>query len=234
MNSSRISLAYPIRDTNPLLGFHDQVRLKHLYTDNERTHLHLQILPNGEVSGTQEKNPHSVMEIKAVKPSIVVIRGIRSSRYLCMDPGHHLYGSEIYKEEDCNFREEPLSNGYNLYFSEKHSAQLSLNPLKDGRKMERFMPLENTIPLEYIYIADDPFEQFQDKSSDLGSDDPLAYDSLPVVGGEECGSAERYWCSWAVNQRLLYMLEVVWTEHFFTTCVVYEGSFSCTAICRLG
>ncbi|XP_072282913.1 fibroblast growth factor 21 [Pyxicephalus adspersus] len=172
-SSSRV-LASPLRDNNPVLGYSDQVRLRHLYADNEHTHLHLQITPEGEVSGTQEKNLYSLLEIKAVKPSILVIRGMKSTRYLCMDSKHHLYGSTIYKEDDCNFREVPLADGYNLYFSEKYPAPLTLTPLRGGhpagRQMARFMPLESTIPLETLYAVDHSYEQ---PGSYLDIEDPL-------------------------------------------------------------
>ncbi|KAG9481610.1 hypothetical protein GDO78_010707, partial [Eleutherodactylus coqui] len=122
LTSSKIALGSPIRDSSPILDYSDQVRIKHLYADNEHTHLHLQITPEGKVSGTKEKNLYSVLEIKAIKPSILVIRGIKTTRYLCMDSGHHLYGATDYKEDDCNFRETPENDGYNLYHSEKHRA----------------------------------------------------------------------------------------------------------------
>ncbi|KAM5132184.1 fibroblast growth factor 21 [Mantella aurantiaca] len=168
-------LASPVRDDNPLLGYSDQVRLRHLYADNEHTHLHLQITSEGEVSGTQEKNLYSLLEIKAVKPSILVIRGMKSTRYLCMDSRHHLYGSTIYKEDDCNFREVPLADGYNLYFSEKYPAPLTLTPTRgghpSGKQMARFMPLESTIPLEVLYAADHSYENQQGSYLDI--EDPL-------------------------------------------------------------
>ncbi|KAM9299407.1 fibroblast growth factor 21 [Gastrophryne carolinensis] len=168
-------LARPIRDENPILGFSDQVRLRHLYTDNDHTHLHLQITAEGEVSGTQEKNLYSLLEMKAVKPSILVIKGMKSTRYLCMDSRHHLYGSKTYKEDDCNFREVPLADGYNLYYSEKHPAPLALTPMKGGRpsgkQMARFMPLESTIPLEALHGSDYYYDHHQHRHLDI--EDPL-------------------------------------------------------------
>ncbi|XP_077313584.1 fibroblast growth factor 21 [Lithobates pipiens] len=161
-SSGRV-IASPIRDNNPLLGYSDQVRLRHLYTDNEHTHQHLQITSEGEVSGTKDKNVYSLLEIKAVKPSILVIRGMKSTRYLCMDSRHHLYGSTIYKEDECNFREVPLADGYNFYFSEKYPAQLTLSPPRGGHpsggQMARFMPLRNTIPLEDLHSVDHSYER---------------------------------------------------------------------------
>ncbi|CAH2319268.1 fibroblast growth factor 21 [Pelobates cultripes] len=167
---SRTVLASPLRDTNPLLQFSDQVRLRYLYADNEHTHLHLQISPEGKVSGTREKNVYSLLEIKAVKPSILVIRGTHSTMYLCMNSKHHLYGSAVYNENDCNFREVPLHDGYNLYFSEKHPAHLKLTPVR-GRQLERFIPLEASS--ESTYMGDYSSEHFQRPKLDIGSEDPL-------------------------------------------------------------
>ncbi|XP_075695036.1 fibroblast growth factor 21, partial [Rhinoderma darwinii] len=175
LSSSRSALASPIRDNSPILGYADQVRLRHLYADNEHTHLHLQITPEGEVSGTKEKNLYSLLEIKAVKPSILVIRGIKTTRYLCMDSRHHLYGSMVYKEDDCNFREVPLADGYNLYYSEKHPAPLTLTPTRgghqSGKQLVRFMPLESSIPLESLYAVDHSYDH--QHRSHLDIEDPL-------------------------------------------------------------
>ncbi|XP_044133984.1 fibroblast growth factor 21 [Bufo gargarizans] len=174
-SSSKRALASPIRDNSPILGFADQVRLRHLYADNEHTHLHLQITPEGKVSGTKEKNLYSLLEIKAVKPSILVIKGVKTTRYLCMDSRHHLYGSLFYKEDDCNFREVPQADGYNLYYSEKHPAQLTLTPSRGGhqfgKQLVRFMPLESSIPLESLYAIDNSYDY--QPGSNLHIEDPL-------------------------------------------------------------
>uniref|UniRef100_A0A8C5PEZ3 Fibroblast growth factor n=1 Tax=Leptobrachium leishanense TaxID=445787 RepID=A0A8C5PEZ3_9ANUR len=167
---SRTVFGWPIGDNNPVLGHPDQVRVRYLYAGNEHTHLHLQISPEGRVSGTEDKNQYSLLEIKAVKPRILVIRGIHSTLYLCMDSRHQLYGSEKYNENDCNFREVALHDGYNLYFSEKHSAHLKLTPSR-GRQMDRFLPLEASG--EPTYIGDDSSERFQKPNRDYGSEDPL-------------------------------------------------------------
>ncbi|CAJ0951787.1 unnamed protein product [Ranitomeya imitator] len=175
LSNTKRALASPIRDNSPIFGFADQVRLRHLYADNEHTHLHLQITPEGKVSGTKEKNIYSLLEIKAVKPSILVIRALKTTRYLCMDSWHHLYGSMVYKEDDCNFREVPLTDGYNLYYSENHPAALTLTPTRGGhqfgKQMVRFMPLENSIPLESLYAADHTYDDHP--GSYLDSEDPF-------------------------------------------------------------
>ncbi|KAM4652366.1 fibroblast growth factor 21 [Discoglossus pictus] len=178
LNCSKITTATFVGDNSPILDHSDQVRLRHLYTNNAHTHLHLQITPEGEVSGTQDKNLYSILEIKSIKPSILVIRGMMSARYLCMDSKHRLYGSMHYIEDDCNFREVPLADGYNLYFSEKNPAPLTLTPLKggkpSGRQMSHFLPLLNNIHLESMPKD----ESLEDPDIDPGSDDPLGMKNI--------------------------------------------------------
>ncbi|XP_078511117.1 fibroblast growth factor 21-like [Lissotriton helveticus] len=170
--SSRTTGAFPVHDSNPLLNFSDQVRLRHLYAANEDSQTHLQITPGGEVSGSLSQTLYSLLEIKAVKPGILVIRGKKSGLYLCMDHSLHLYGSEAYKEEDCNFREVPLKDGYVLYFSEKHRASLALKASK-GPPLTQFLPMQNTVPLEEMFINSDHFESLRKRILDVESDDPF-------------------------------------------------------------
>ncbi|KAJ1131415.1 hypothetical protein NDU88_009752 [Pleurodeles waltl] len=170
--SSRTTGAFPVHDSNPVLEFSDQVRLRHLYASNEDTQTHLQITPEGEVSGSLHQTLYSLLEIKAVKPGILVIRGKKSGLYLCMDHTFQLYGSKAYKEEDCNFREVPLKDGHVLYFSERHRASLALKTAK-GPPLTQFLPMQNTIPLEEMFINSDPFEGFRKRILDVESDDPF-------------------------------------------------------------
>ncbi|XP_075461560.1 fibroblast growth factor 21-like isoform X2 [Ascaphus truei] len=119
----------------------------------------------------------SLLEIKAVKPRILVMRGKTSTRYLCMDSSRHLYGSETYKENDCNFREVLLEDGYNVYYSEKHNSPLTLTPTRlgkpTGKEMSRFLPRdsrgESRIPMEFTA---DPCD-LQGRNLNVESDDPL-------------------------------------------------------------
>ncbi|KAE8593974.1 hypothetical protein XENTR_v10019393 [Xenopus tropicalis] len=139
LSRSRFSLANPIQNSNPILSNDNQVRTQYLYTDNNNMHLYLQITHNGVVTGTEEKNDYGVLEIKAVKAGVVVIKGIRSNLYLCMDSRHQLYAS-AYDKDDCHFHEKITPDNYNMYSSEKHSEYVSLAPLK-GSQMARFLPI---------------------------------------------------------------------------------------------
>ncbi|OCT70952.1 hypothetical protein XELAEV_18037866mg [Xenopus laevis] len=142
LSKSRFSSAYPIY-SNPILPYDNQVRTQYLYTDNNNMHQFLQITHDGKVTGTEEKNDYGLLEIKAVKAKIVIIKGIESNRYLCMDSAHNLYGS-AYERVDCHFRERITPDNYNTYFSEKHSEYLSLPPSK-GRQTINFLPMVATV-----------------------------------------------------------------------------------------
>ncbi|XP_015262015.1 PREDICTED: fibroblast growth factor 21-like, partial [Gekko japonicus] len=101
--------AFPLPNSSPLYQFDGQVRLRHLYTADEQTHLFLEILLDGRVRGSKNQNPFSLLEIKAVKPGVIRMQGAKTSRFLCMTSSGHLYGSEQYSEEACNFRETVLN-----------------------------------------------------------------------------------------------------------------------------
>nr|XP_033817817.1 fibroblast growth factor 21 [Geotrypetes seraphini] len=177
----RRALAFPLHDANPLFQFSDLVRLRHLYTADDNIQLHLQIADDGEVTGTKEQNIYSLLEIKAVKPSILVIRGKKSLRYLCMDATGSLFGSEVYSDTDCHFREVPLSDGYNLYFSEKHRMPLTLSDVRTGGiwtgralpPLSHFLPLVNRVPIEAAYLSLDSFEGLGENGLREGLEDPF-------------------------------------------------------------
>ncbi|XP_028816740.1 putative fibroblast growth factor 1 [Denticeps clupeoides] len=92
---------------------------------------HLQILPDGVVGGTRgDGDPHSVLRIKAVRTGLVVIEGIQSGLYLCMDAAGKLYGSPAVLDE-CYFLEKLEENHYNTYMSQKYKWYVGLK--KNGR-----------------------------------------------------------------------------------------------------
>ncbi|XP_068785438.1 fibroblast growth factor 21 [Struthio camelus] len=114
------------RDSSPLLALDGQVRLRHLLAGDGRSQALLEILPSGEVRGAAQRSPYSLLEIKAVKPGVVRIRGARTLRFLCLDGAGRPYGAESYSAEACNFRERVRRDGYNLYESERLRRPLGL------------------------------------------------------------------------------------------------------------
>uniref|UniRef100_A0AAY4EDJ9 Fibroblast growth factor n=1 Tax=Denticeps clupeoides TaxID=299321 RepID=A0AAY4EDJ9_9TELE len=71
-----------------------------------------------------------VLRIKAVRTGLVVIEGIQSGLYLCMDAAGKLYGSPAVLDE-CYFLEKLEENHYNTYMSQKYKWYVGLK--KNGR-----------------------------------------------------------------------------------------------------
>ncbi|EMP42229.1 Galactoside 2-alpha-L-fucosyltransferase 2 [Chelonia mydas] len=130
------SQAAPLQNSSPLYQFDGQVRLRHLYTANTHTQLYLEITPQGEVRGAPDQTPYSLMEIKAVKPGVIRMQGMKTLLFLCMDPSGHLHGASSYSEA-CNFREKVQRDGYNLYFSETRNIPEEANRYLAGLRGQR-------------------------------------------------------------------------------------------------
>ncbi|RXN16941.1 fibroblast growth factor 4B-like protein [Labeo rohita] len=96
----------------------------------------------------------SLIEIRPVDTGCVAIKGVASSRFLCMDRMGKLYGSLSYTKEDCSFLERILPDGYNIYISSKHGALVNLGGGKsklhsnDGTAASQFLPMVNTLSQE--------------------------------------------------------------------------------------
>ncbi|XP_006898750.1 PREDICTED: fibroblast growth factor 21 [Elephantulus edwardii] len=169
-------LAYPIRDSSPLLQFGGQVRQRYLYTDDvQETEAHLEIRADGTVVGAAHRSPESLLELKALKPGIIQILGVKTSRFLCQRPDGVLYGSLRFDPGACSFRELLLEDGYNVYRSEAHGLPLRLPPNNSPhgdpapQGPARFLPLPGQLqtPLEPLGIlAPEP--------PDVDSSDPLS------------------------------------------------------------
>ncbi|XP_076879823.1 LOW QUALITY PROTEIN: fibroblast growth factor 19 [Brachyhypopomus gauderio] len=141
----------PSPDSGPLLAndWGEPVRLRHLYA--ARHGLHLQIKKDGKIGGSTCKVlTVSLVEIRTVDTGYVVIKGVASSNYLCMDVNGKLYGSQIYMREDCSFLERILPDGYNIYISGKHGTLVSLGGGKNRPQsaLSQFLPMVNTLSQE--------------------------------------------------------------------------------------
>ncbi|XP_051274434.1 fibroblast growth factor 21 isoform X2 [Dicentrarchus labrax] len=126
-----------------------QVREVHLYTDNHRRGMYLQMTLDGRVSGSEAQTPYSVLELKSVKPGHIVIKGQSSSLFLCVGSGGHLRGQRLYTEADCTFRELLLADGYTRFLSSHHGFPVSLaskhSQDRNTVPFTRFLPLRNTL-----------------------------------------------------------------------------------------
>ncbi|XP_047566570.1 fibroblast growth factor 21 [Lutra lutra] len=168
--------APPIPDSSPLLQFGDQVRQLYLYTDDtQETEAHLEIRADGTVAGTARQSPESLLELKALKPGVIQILGVKTSRFLCQSPDGTLYGSFHFDPVACSFREVLLEDGYNIYHSETLGLPLRLpphdSPYRDlaPRGPARFLPLPGLLP-----AAPEPPGIPAREPPDVGSSDPLS------------------------------------------------------------
>ncbi|XP_024588893.1 fibroblast growth factor 23 [Neophocaena asiaeorientalis asiaeorientalis] len=130
--------AYP--NTSPLLGS-SWGGLTHLYTATARNSYHLQIHRDGHVDGSPQQTIYSALMIRSEDAGFVVITGVVSRRYLCMDFRGNIFGSHHFSPESCRFRQRTLENGYDVYHSPQHRFLVSL-----GRAKRAFLPGTNPPP----------------------------------------------------------------------------------------
>ncbi|XP_028915321.1 fibroblast growth factor 19 [Ornithorhynchus anatinus] len=175
----------PLSDAGPHVhyGWGEPIRLRHLYTAGKRGLFgsFLRIHPDGAVDASRTQTAYSLLEIKAVAVRTVAIKGVHSSRYLCMEEDGKLHGQIWYSAEDCAFEEEIRPDGYNVYKSKKYGVPVSLSSAKQRQQfkgrdflpLSRFLPMINTVPVEPAEFGDyaDYFE------SDIFSS-PLETDSM--------------------------------------------------------
>ncbi|XP_027947181.1 fibroblast growth factor 21 [Eumetopias jubatus] len=168
--------AHPIPDSSPLLQFGGQVRQRYLYTDDaQETEAHLEIRADGTVVGAARRSPESLLELKALKPGVIQILGVKTSRFLCQGPDGTLYGSLHFDPVACSFRELLLEVGYNIYHSETLGLPLRLpprnSPYRDlaPRGPARFLPLPGLLPAPL-----EPPGVPGPQPPDVGSSDPLS------------------------------------------------------------
>ncbi|XP_004710476.1 fibroblast growth factor 21 [Echinops telfairi] len=166
--------AHPIPDSSPLLQFGGQVRQRYLYTDDaQTTEAHLEIRADGTVGGVAHQSPESLLELKALKPGIIQILGVTTSRFLCQGPDGVLYGSLHFDPAACSFREKLLEDGYNVYHSETHGLPLRLPPRGGDPSSQtwaaRFLPLPGQLP----QLQETP-GVLAPEPPDVGSSDPLS------------------------------------------------------------
>ncbi|XP_017332837.1 fibroblast growth factor 4 isoform X1 [Ictalurus punctatus] len=100
------------RDSDYLTGIK---RLRRLYC-NVGIGFHLQVLPDGRITGVHNENRYSLLEISPVERGVVTLYGVRSELFVAMNSKGKLYGSVQYTDE-CKFRETLLANNYNAYES---------------------------------------------------------------------------------------------------------------------
>ncbi|XP_068922202.1 fibroblast growth factor 19 [Petaurus breviceps papuanus] len=153
--------ARPLADAGPHVyyGWGEPIRLRHLYTANRHglaSFFFLRIHHDGRVDGSRSQSALSLLEIKAVALRTVAIKGVHSSRYLCMGDAGKLQGSVRFSAEDCTFEEQIRPDGYNVYQSQKYGLPVSLCSHrqkqlfqgKDFLPLSHFLPMISSVPLE--------------------------------------------------------------------------------------
>ncbi|XP_010880100.1 fibroblast growth factor 4 [Esox lucius] len=100
------------RDSDYLMGIK---RLRRLYC-NVGIGFHIQILPDGRITGVHNENRYSLLEISPVERGVVTIYGVRSGLFVAMNSKGKLYGS-VHFNDECKFKENLLANNYNAYES---------------------------------------------------------------------------------------------------------------------
>ncbi|XP_041267179.1 fibroblast growth factor 19 [Onychostruthus taczanowskii] len=186
------ALPLPLPDAGPHLnyGWGEPIRLRHLYTASKHGlfSCFLRIGADGRVDAAGSQSPQSLLEIRAVAVRTVAIKGVQSSRYLCMDEAGRLHGQLRYSTEDCSFEEEIRPDGYNVYRSKKHGISVSLSSAKQRQQfkgkdflpLSHFLPMINTVPME---SAD--FGEYGDYSQAFEPEafsSPLETDSMDPFG----------------------------------------------------
>uniref|UniRef100_A0A8C8S449 Fibroblast growth factor n=1 Tax=Pelusios castaneus TaxID=367368 RepID=A0A8C8S449_9SAUR len=135
-------------ESDYLLGIKRQRRL---YC-NVGIGFHLQILPDGRISG--------LLEISTVERGVVSLFGVKSALFLAMNNKGRLYGT-VSTNYECKFRETLLPNNYNAYESNAYQgAYIALSKHGRVKKGNKVSPattfLANRIPLRSEVIPEEP------------------------------------------------------------------------------
>nr|XP_036864891.1 fibroblast growth factor 23 isoform X1 [Manis javanica] len=88
-----------------------------------------------------ERVDYGALLIRSEDAGFVVITGVMSRRYLCMDFRGNIFGSLHFSPDSCRFLQRTLENGYDVYHSPQHRFLVSL-----GRAKRAFLPGTNPPP----------------------------------------------------------------------------------------
>ncbi|NWR48892.1 FGF6 factor, partial [Regulus satrapa] len=132
-------------ESDYLLGIKRQRRL---YC-NVGIGFHLQILPDGTISGVHNENQYSLFEISTVERGVVSLLGVKSALFIAMNSKGRLYGTAVFQDE-CKFKETLLPNNYNAYESNiHHGIYIALSKhgrVKRGNKVSPAMTVTHFLP----------------------------------------------------------------------------------------
>ncbi|XP_016126960.1 fibroblast growth factor 4B-like [Sinocyclocheilus grahami] len=133
------------RDSDYLTGIK---RLRRLYC-NVGIGFHLQVLPDGRITGVHNENRYSLLEISPVERGVVTLFGVRSGLFVAMNSKGKLFGSMQFTDE-CKFREKLLANNYNAYESQAHPGMFiglsKTGKTKKGNRVSTSMTVTHFLP----------------------------------------------------------------------------------------
>ncbi|XP_016874484.1 fibroblast growth factor 6 isoform X1 [Homo sapiens] len=93
LSRSRAGLAGEIAGVNWESGYLVGIKRQRRLYCNVGIGFHLQVLPDGRISGTHEENPYSLLEISTVERGVVSLFGVRSALFVAMNSKGRLYAT---------------------------------------------------------------------------------------------------------------------------------------------
>ncbi|DAA29211.1 fibroblast growth factor 6 [Bos indicus] len=149
LSRSRAGLAGEIAGVNWESGYLVGIKRQRRLYCNVGIGFHLQVPPDGRISGTHEENPYSLLEISTVERGVVSLFGVKSALFVAMNSKGKLYATPSFQEE-CKFRETLLPNNYNAYESDLYrGAYIALSKygrVKRGSKVSPTMTVTHFLP----------------------------------------------------------------------------------------
>ncbi|XP_024413782.1 fibroblast growth factor 6 [Desmodus rotundus] len=149
LSRSRAGLAGEIAGVNWESGYLVGIKRQRRLYCNVGIGFHLQVAPDGRISGTHEENPYSLLEISTVERGVVSLFGVKSALFIAMNSKGRLYTTPSFQEE-CKFRETLLPNNYNAYESDLYrGTYIALSKhgrVKRGSKVSPIMTVTHFLP----------------------------------------------------------------------------------------
>ncbi|XP_055252262.1 fibroblast growth factor 6 isoform X2 [Moschus berezovskii] len=149
LSRSRAGLAGEIAGVNWESGYLVGIKRQRRLYCNVGIGFHLQVPPDGRISGTHEEDPYSLLEISTVERGVVSLFGVKSALFVAMNSKGKLYATPSFQEE-CKFRETLLPNNYNAYESDLYrGAYIALSKygrVKRGSKVSPTMTVTHFLP----------------------------------------------------------------------------------------
>ncbi|KAF4022892.1 hypothetical protein G4228_014822 [Cervus hanglu yarkandensis] len=149
LSRSRAGLAGEIAGVNWESGYLVGIKRQRRLYCNVGIGFHLQVPPDGRISGTHEENSYSLLEISTVERGVVSLFGVKSALFVAMNSKGKLYATPSFQEE-CKFRETLLPNNYNAYESDLYrGAYIALSKygrVKRGSKVSPTMTVTHFLP----------------------------------------------------------------------------------------